>query len=100
MSRVNDIFLEVSAQVGPLQKEAEKAKRAIELMENKKRADVSLWLYDTEKLHDELSSAEEAMQHASFDLQLAEDTIQSLEAQNNKLFEASQSSKQESEDYS
>ena len=97
MARVNDIFTEVSAQVGPLQKEAEKAKRAIELMENKKRADVSLWLYDTEKLRGELTDAEEAMQHATFDLQAAEDVIQSLETQNAKLFEASQGSKQESE---
>lgn len=47
MMRVNDIFAEVSAQVGPLQRESERAKRAIELMESKKRADVSLWLYDT-----------------------------------------------------
>ena len=98
MMRANDIFQEVSAQVGPLQKEAEKAKKAIELMENKKRADVSLWLYDTEKLHDELASAEEAMKRATFDLQMAEDGIQSLETQNAKLFEASQSSKKESEE--
>ena len=82
MMRANDIFQEVSAQVGPLQKEAEKAKKAIELMENKKRADVSLWLYDTEKLHDELANAEEAMKRATFDLQMAEDSnIQFLHIQ-------------------
>ncbi len=98
MTRANDIFAEVSAQVGPLQKEAEKAKRAIELMDSKKRADVSLWLYDTEKLRGELTVAEEAMQHATFDLQMAEDGIQSLEAQNTRLFEASQGSKKESEE--
>ncbi len=97
MARANDIFAEVSSRVGPLQKEAEKAKRAIELMENKKRADVSLWLYDTEKLRDELAAAEEAMQHATFDLANAEDAIQALEAQNTRLFEASQGSKKESE---
>ncbi len=98
MARANDIFAEVSAQVGPLQKEAEKAKRAIDLMDSKKRADVSLWLYDTERLREELTAAEEAMQHASFDLDAAEDAIQSLEAQNNRLFEASQGSKKESEE--
>ncbi|MBQ9784718.1 MAG: chromosome segregation protein SMC [Clostridia bacterium] len=98
MTRANDIFAEVAAQVGPLQKEAEKAKRAIELMDSKKRADVSLWLYDTEKLRGELSAAEEAMQHASFDLQTAEEGIQGLEAQSNRLFEASQGSKKESEE--
>ncbi len=98
MARANDIFAEISAQVGPLQREAEKAKRAIELMESKKRADVSLWLYDTEKLRDELASAEEAMQHATFDLNTAEDAIQSLETQNAHLFEAAQGSKKESEE--
>ena len=98
MARANDIFAEVAARVGPLEKEAEKAKRAIELMDNKKRADVSLWLYDTEKLRDELIAAEEATKHAAFDLSVAEDAIQSLEAQNAKLFEASQGSKKESEE--
>ncbi|MBE6588912.1 MAG: chromosome segregation protein SMC [Ruminococcaceae bacterium] len=98
MTRANDIFAEVSAQVGPLEREAEKAKRAIELMDNKKRADVSLWLYDTEKLREELSKAEEAMQHATYDLQIAEDGILALEAQNARLFEASQGSKMESEE--
>ena len=97
MARVNDIFAEVSAQVGPLEKEAEKAKRAIELMENKRRADVTLWLYDTEKLHTEIESAEEAYRHAKYDLDSAEESIETLNAQNEKLFEASQSSKLESE---
>lgn len=97
MARVNDIFAEVSAQVAPLEKEAEKAKRAMELMENKKRADVTLWLYDTEKVHGEIETAEEAFRHASFDLETAEESIKTLEAQNEKLFEASQSGKMESE---
>ncbi len=98
MTRANDIFVEVSAQVGPLEKEAERAKRALELIESKKRADVSLWLYDTEKLREELTRAEEAMQHATYDLQIAEDGLQSLEAQSARLFEASQGSKRESEE--
>ena len=97
MNRLNDIFAEVSSRVGPLQKEAEKAKRAIELLENKKRADVSLWLYDTEKVRGEITAAEEAYQHAAFDLQTANDNLQALEEQNEKLFEASQSSRRESE---
>ena len=46
ITRINDIFLEVEAQVGPLEKEAEKAKRARILLENKKQVDVQLWLYD------------------------------------------------------
>ena len=35
MTRIGDVFAEVAAQVGPLEKEAEKASRAIELLETK-----------------------------------------------------------------
>ena len=48
MTRIRDIFIEVEAQVGPLERESEKAKRALVLLDSKKRADISLWLYDTE----------------------------------------------------
>ncbi|MBQ7173254.1 MAG: chromosome segregation protein SMC [Clostridia bacterium] len=97
LSRTEDVFSVIAEQVGPLQKESEKAKRALELIEKKKEADVGLWLYDTEKLHDELNVATENMRHASYDLSAVEDAIQSLEAQNEKLYEAAQGSKQASE---
>ncbi len=93
MIRINDVFAEVSAQVGPLEKESQKAKRAIELMDIKKRADVSLWLFDTERFRADISSAEDALRHSEFDLQNAEDSMQSLDARNAKLYEASQSGK-------
>ena len=98
ISRLTDIFSEVESRVEPLRKEAERAKKAIELHEGKKRADVSLWLYDTEKLRDELAAAEEAMGRASFDLQTAEDSIQALDTQYAKLSEAAQESRQKSEE--
>ena len=98
ISRLTDIFTEVESRVEPLRKEAERAKKAIELHESKKRADVSLWLYDTEKLRDELTAAEEAMSRAAFDLQTAEDSIQALDTQYAKLSEAAQESRQKSEE--
>ncbi len=97
MARVNDIFAEVAAQVGPLEKEAEKAKKAIELLEAKKKVDVQLWLYDTQKLREDIGKYEESFKHAEFDLSTAEDAIKLLEAQNDRLFEISQSNKAESE---
>lgn len=97
MVRINDVFLEVSNQVGPLEKEAEKAKRALVLMEAKKKADVQLWLYDTEKLRTDTEQAEAAFRRAEFDLQNSEEAIKSYEAQNEKLFEASKSNKLASE---
>ncbi len=93
MIRINDVFTEVAAQVGPLEKESQKAKRALELMEIKKSADVSLWLFDTEKLRGDISSAEEALRRSEFDLKNAEDSMQSLDARNAKLYEAAQNSK-------
>ncbi len=98
ISRLSDIFSEVASRVEPLKKEAERAKKAIELHDGKKRADVSLWLYDTEKIREELNAAEEAMSRASFDLQTAEDSIQALDTQYAKLSEAAQSSRQKSEE--
>ena len=97
MTRINDVFLEVSAQVGPLEKEAEKAKKAIDLLETKKRVDVQLWLYDTERLRADLIKTEENFKRAEFDLQTAEDAIKTFEMQNDRLFEASQSNKLASE---
>ena len=97
MTRINDVFLEVSAQVGPLERDAQKAKRAIELLETKKCVDIQLWLYDTEKLRADLSKTETDFKHAEFDLQNAEDALRNFERQNEKLFEASQSNKLASE---
>jgi len=97
MTRVNDIFLEVESQVGPLEKEAEKAKRAIELLETKKKVDVQLWLYDTEKLRADIATAEEQFSRSAFDLKTTEEAIAGLQAQDDRLYEASQSGKQHSE---
>ena len=97
MTRINDVFTEVAAQVGPLEKEAEKASRAIELLETKKRVDVQLWLYDTEKLQSEIAEAEENYNRSSFDLNTVNDTIASYEAQNERLFDVSQNNKYASE---
>ncbi len=97
MTRVNDIFLEISSQVGPLEKEAEKAKRAIELLETKKKVDVQLWFFDTEKYRNDIARFETLYKQSSFELQAAEDAIASYEAQRDHLTEVSQSNRYESE---
>ena len=97
MTRIGDVFAEVAAQVGPLEKEADKASRAIELLETKKRVDVQLWLYDTDKLRAEIAEAEDLFNRSAFDLKTINDTIESYEAQNEKLFDISQSNKYASE---
>ncbi len=98
MLRINDILSELEGRVGPLEKEAAKAKKYLELSEIKKKADVQLWLYDTEKLRGDIATAENAFRHSELELRQAEDSIAALEAQNDKLFEASQSNKMQSEE--
>ena len=98
MTRINDVFTEVEAQVIPLEKEAEKAKKAMDLLETKKRVDVQLWLYDTEKLRADVAKCEESFRNAEFDLQNADDAVKALEVQSDKLFEISQSNAAESEE--
>ncbi len=97
MVRIRDVFAEVEAQVIPLEKEAEKAKKALALIERKRVADVSLWLYDTERLRAAIASATELKNHAAFDLSQADDALQSLEVQNNRVLEMTQNSRQTSE---
>ena len=97
MTRINDVFAEVAAQVGPLEKEAEKAKKAIDLLETKRKVDVQLWLYDTERLRVDVAKCEENFRNAEFDLRNAEDSVKALEMQNDRLFEISQSNQSESE---
>ncbi len=96
--RIRDIFSEVEAQVGPLEREAGKARRGIALLETKKRADISLWLYDTDRLGREISEATELRSHADFDLRQADDTLQALDVQNQRLTEMSQGSRATSEE--
>ena len=97
MTRINDIFVEISAQVGPLEKEAEKAKRAIELLETKKKVDVQLWFFDTEKYRNEIARFESLYKQSSFELQLTEEAIANFEGQRDRLSEISQSNRAESE---
>ena len=97
MTRINDIFTEISAQVGPLEREAEKAKRAIELLETKKKVDVQLWFFDTEKYRRDIAHYENLYKQSSFELSAAEEAIASFEAQIDHLSEISQNNRYESE---
>ncbi|MBQ8356463.1 MAG: chromosome segregation protein SMC [Clostridia bacterium] len=93
MTRVNDVFQEVAAQVGPLEKEAEKAQRALELHEAKKKADVQLWLFDSERLRLNIEKAEENYRNSGYDLKIAEEAIENYRAQSEQISEESLSNK-------
>ncbi len=94
--RVNDIRLELEGRVGPLEKEAERAKKYLELFEQKKQADVSLWLYDVDSVKAQMEQAENEYKIAQHELEMADDTLASLETQSERLFEQNQQNKLES----
>ncbi|MBQ8837083.1 MAG: chromosome segregation protein SMC [Clostridia bacterium] len=95
--RLTDIANELGSRVGPLEKESVKAKKYLEIYEGKKRADVSLWLYDSEVLKTKITEAEKALELSAHELEVAEDSLRSLETQSDKLFEESQQGKMVSE---
>ena len=96
--RVRDIFAEVESQLVPLEKEANKARKGIVLLEAKKRADISLWLYDTERLSAEINEASDLRSHAEFDLRQAEEAVEALDVQRARLTEMTQGSRAVSEE--
>ncbi len=97
MLRLSDIITELSGRVGPLERDAEKARRYLDLYEQKKRADISLWLFDTANMDEEEKKAEAALLMSRHELEMAEDTVKGLERQYEKLFEDTQRTKLESE---
>ena len=93
LDRVNDIRVTLEERVVPLEKEAEKAKKGLAIYEEKKRADVSLWLFDTKKIREDIDEAEKAYKLSQHELDIVRQAIADLEAQNETLYLKSQSSR-------
>ncbi len=97
MERVIDIFDELEKRIGPLTRDAEKARKYLDLREKKKVADVSLWLYDTEKLRADLQKAKDTYQLTQHELETVEESLNSLRTQDERLFSQMESSRLSSE---
>ncbi|MBE6564007.1 MAG: chromosome segregation protein SMC [Ruminococcaceae bacterium] len=93
LDRVTDILSELEGRVVPLGKEAEKAKRYLEVFESKKRADISLWLYDVKNTHEALEKTENDLAVAAKELEIAEEELRRMENNNDKFFLEQQQNK-------
>ncbi len=93
LDRVRDILSELEGRVGPLEKEAEKARKGLALYEEKKRADVSLWLFDTKKIREDIEEADKNLKLSKHELEIVDQTISDLEAQEGNLYNKAQSNK-------
>lgn len=98
LDRAYDIFHELEMRVGPLEREAEKAKKFNELYERKKVADVSLWIYDSQKTKNNIEKTTEDHQMSGHELEMVNDSIAQLEEQDTILFDRLQQTKQQSEE--
>ena len=97
LDRVKDILTVLEDRVVPLEKEAEKARRGLAIYEEKKRADVSLWLFDTKKIIADIEEAENAWKLSKRELEIIDQIISDLEAQGNNLYEKAQANRLMSE---
>lgn len=68
--RVSDILSELEKQVGPLEKQSEKAKVYLKKKEELKTLDINLFLLENKRIREQLASVEEKYNIANDDLQL------------------------------
>ncbi len=59
LTRVNDILGELEKQVGPLEKQSEKARQYLKYKEDLKRYDVNMFLLETKQIKEQLSEVKE-----------------------------------------
>jgi len=97
MLRASDILGELRGRIDPLEREAAKARKYLDLFELKKRADVSLWLYDSENIRVKTGEFETAFKMSEHELEMCEDTIAGLESSYERMFGVSQENKLNSE---
>ncbi len=96
MERVGDIEHELSLRIGPLERDSEKARRYLELYGEKKKTDISLWMYDSVRLKNAIEKAETDTQLSAHELEMAEDSMKLTTANIERLYEQSQSNKEAS----
>ncbi len=97
MERVADIEGELAGRIGPLEKDAAKARKYLELYDAKKRTDVALWLYDADQFTENIRKAERDTRMSEHELEMAEDSRRQTEDRIDRLYEQSHANKEASQ---
>ncbi len=97
MVRVSDIYNEIASRIGPLERDAKKARRYLELFGEKKSLDVSMWLYDMKKLRADIEKTGADCRMSEHELEIADDTKSQFEAQSDRLYDASRENKEQTQ---
>ena len=83
--RVNDILSELERQVGPLEKQAEKAKIYLKKKEELKTYDVNMFLLEMERIETELKSVTEKFTIANSEYEEANQTYENIKREYEKM---------------
>ena len=83
--RVNDILAELERQVGPLERQAEKARIYLKKKEELKTLDVNMFLFETERIEHQLADVKEKYAIADKQYQEAKDNYEKIKTEYEKL---------------
>ena len=90
LDRSQDLLSELSSRIGPLEKDAAKAKIYMELYEEKKTLDIGLAVYDLSTITARREVAEKDYVVVSRELEILDDTITSLEKREEAIYQEKQ----------
>lgn len=97
LTRLNDINSVLASRIGPLEKESEKARKYMDIYEEKRMLDIALWLYDMAELTKRISSLRGTFEIYSNDLEMTETEADRLAEQTTALFDLLQELKRDTE---
>nr|WP_207721060.1 chromosome segregation protein SMC [Anaerofilum hominis] len=83
--RLRDILDELTARVGPLERDSEKAKKFLELSERRKSLEVTLWADTLRKAKDSVREAQRAREAAQGDYDRASAEIDGVDAETEEI---------------
>ncbi len=83
--RITDILSELEKQVGPLERQSEKAKIYLKKKEELKTVDVNMFLLENKDLEDKLSKTEENLKIANDDLEKTTSSYESIKDEYDKV---------------
>ena len=91
------ILFELEGRVKPLEKEAEKARKYLEIYESKKAIDIALSLFDIDAAKEKVEELSQKLVSAKAELDSVDETISSLETQYGATYDALMQNKADSE---
>ena len=87
LNRVNDILSGLEGRVGPLEKQAEKAKKYLALKEEQKRLDINCFNLEIDRIEEKIRKSEEELSVTTADQQRLQDELDQTKIEYEKLEE-------------